>query len=204
MLQRAHSSLALLSAGLFAFGSAAHVSVANESCAAHNPLLALPDHGACPNFIPDGPALHADTYEELVAFIGDPPASLYIAYGFVAAAFQNYLVEVEATPEPATVSAFNQGTADNAQGLYDDPQSGFGTPIADWSGTGDARLALIQDRALIYFWERCFYSVTIAPAPGGDATNARCQADEVLEKIQTLTRVEQSSWSALKRWRELQ
>ncbi len=177
---------------------------ARGDCAEIEPLLLLPADEACPGWTRDGEPLTAHTQEELSTII-DGQAFLYVAYGFVAAAFQNYAAEIAGEPTAATVAVFNQGTPQNAQALYQDPGSGEGTPVADWPGTGSARIQVAFGSVMFQFQEACFFT-SIVLMPGDEATvpEVRCLAERVLDLIQGATPASGATWGEIKTYFEAQ
>jgi hypothetical protein len=168
------------------------------SCDQIDPVGVLPDDAACPGWTRDGEPMTAYTLEELMMII-DGAAVLYAEYGFVAAAFQNYAGFLGSTPATLTLSAFNQGTAENARALYLDPDSGTGDPVTAWGGTGAARVRVTFGYATLQFWEECYF-VSIVVGPGDETAipEARCIAEATLPGIQGTAPVATSSWGALK------
>lgn len=167
-------------------------------CAEVEPLSLLPADEACPGWTRDGEPLTAHTQEELSAIINGQ-AFLYVSYGFVAAAFQNYAAQIAGEPTAATVAVFNQGTPANAQALYQDPGSGEGSPVADWPGTGAARVQVAFGSVTFQFYEACFFA-NLVLMPGDEATVAeiRCLAEEVLSLIQCATPASSTTWGEIK------
>lgn len=174
------------------------LAIAQPPCNEIDPPLLVPESDVCPGWVTDGEMQTAYTYEELTDVINGA-AHLYEQYGFVAAAFQNYLGEVGEEVSPMTLSVFNQGTAANAEALYDDMNSGSGDPVDDWGGTGDARMRIAFGTVSFQFWENCFF-VGIVVVVGGEAAvpHARCFADEIVGRIQDPTPVEPQTWGGLK------
>ena len=171
---------------------------ARAACEDVDPLGLLPIDEACPGWVRDGEAQTAYTIEELTDII-DGGAYLYEQYGFVAAAFQNYAGEIAGEPVSMTLSVFNQGTAENAEALYNDPGSGSGDPVGDWEGLGEARMRIAFGIVSFQFWESCFFVSIVVPAGGEDAVpHARCIAEEVLGLIGGATPVRTSSWGRVK------
>jgi hypothetical protein len=172
---------------------------ARGDCAEVEPLSLLPADEACPGWTRDGEPLTAHTPEELATII-DGQAFLYVSYGFVAAAFQNYAAEIAGEPVAATVAIFNQGTPENALALYQDPGSGEGTPVADWPGTGGARQQVAFGSVTFQFHEACFFaSVVLMPGDESTAPEARCLAEEILGLIQGATPASGATWGEIKR-----
>jgi len=168
------------------------------TCAQVEPLSLLPADEACPGWTRDGGAQTAHTPEQLAEII-DGGAYLYISYGFVAAAFQNYMAEIAGQPTAATIAVFNQGTSENAQALYQDPASGEGAPVADWPGTGAARVQAGFGSVTFQFHEACFFA-SIVLMPGEEATvpEVRCLAGAILDLIQGATPACGASWGGIK------
>jgi hypothetical protein len=140
----------------------------------------------------------AYTLEELMIII-DGQAFLYDQYGFVAAAFQNYAGVVQGEPVSVTLSAFNQGTAENATALYHDPGSGSGAPVDDWEGAGEARMEVLFGFVTLQFWEECFFVSVLAMAGGeGAVPGVRCLAEDVVATIQAQSPPESVTWGSVK------
>jgi len=183
----------LLIVGLLVPGIPAHA-----GCDGVDPLAVLPADEACPGWVRDGSPMTAYTLEELMAII-DGMAMLYGQYGFVAAAFQNYAGEIGGVPTAATLAAFNQGSAENAQALYLDPESGWGDAVPDWEGTGDARARVDFGYVTFQFWEECFFaSIVVGPGETGLDEAARCLAEGALGLIQGATPAAIDDWGAVK------
>jgi len=185
--------LSLLFAGLLLPGVTAHA-----ACDAIDPLVILPEEDDCPGWYRDGDPMTAYTLEELMVII-DGMAMLYDQYGFIAAAFQNYTAEIGGVPIAGTLGAFNQGSAENAQALYLDPDSGWGDGVPDWPGTGDARLRIDFGYVTFQFWEECFY-VTIVVGSGVEGLDVatRLLAEATLGRIQGATPAAVDDWGAVK------
>jgi hypothetical protein len=184
----------LLAGALLAGGLPAPAAAA---CADVAPVGLLPDGAACA-WTRDGEPIVATTLEELMEVI-DGGAMIYDQYGFVAAAFQNYLGEVSGEPSTLTVSLFNQETGTNAAALYDDPGSGSGDPVPDWSGSGDARYRVAFGYLTLEFWEACFYGSLVFAAGGADAlSDATCLAGLIVGSIQQATPSRPQNWGAVK------
>jgi hypothetical protein len=186
---------------LFAFAllSSIIATPAAASCEAVDPLFMLPSDTDCAGWARDGEPRTAYTYEELTEII-DGGAGLFVEYGFVAAAFQNYLGDVAGAVVPATVSLFNQGTAENAHALFDDPNSGMGEPIDDWSGTGEARMRVAFGITTLQFREECFFGSIVVMSEDPAAVGAAdCLALSIVTKIQGAVPTRPASWSAI-RW----
>lgn len=168
------------------------------SCEEIDPLYLLPADEACPGWARDGSALTAYTPEQLAEII-DGGAYLYVTYGFVAAAFQNYAAEIGGQPVASTVAIFNQGTAENALALYQDPASGEGAPVAGWPGSGAARVQSGFGSVTLQFREACFF-VSVVLMPGEEATipEARCLAEAVLALVQGATPAGGTTWGGIK------
>lgn len=171
---------------------------ASATCADIDPLFVLPADDDCPGWTRDGEPMTAYTIEELMLII-DGEAFLYAQYGFVAAAFQNYAGEVQGEPVVITLSAFNQGTPENAEALYLDPNSGGGDPVTDWPGTGAARIEANFGFVRLQFWEECFF-VSVLATSGGDAAvpAVRCLGIQVVALIQGPSPTESGTWGRVK------
>ncbi len=171
---------------------------ARAACAEIEPLEALPGDQACPGWSRDGEPLTAHTFEELAAIINGS-AFLYLSYGFVAAAFQNYAAQIAGVPTAATAAVFNQGTLENALALYQDPGSGSGAPVLDWPGSGDARLQVGFGTVTLQFHQDCFYaSIVLLPGDEASVPEARCLAEAALLLVQGATPVQSATWGAIK------
>ena len=190
-------SAALLVLTILSLVTSAHLPV-QATCEEIDPLLVLPNDGVCQGWIRDGEPVKATTIEELAEII-DGAAYLYGQYGFVAAAFQNYSGEVAGEPTLMTLAAFNQGTAENAEALYNDSDSGSGDPVGDWNGTGQARMRIAFGTVTFQFWETCFFVSIIVVTGGEEAVPAaRCIADAVVNLIQNPTAADQRTWGGLR------
>ncbi len=192
---RGAAFVVVLSAGALA----AAFGVGLAECADVDPVSVLPGDGEVPGWVRDGEPATAYSLEELTELI-DGAAFLYEQYGFVAAAFQNYLGEVSGEEAQMTLSAFNQGTAENAQALFHDPESGGGDPVGDWPGSGEARIEASPFGWIRFqFWEECFF-ISIYIDHGGDeaASAVRAMAEATLGLIQGASPAAQSTWSAIK------
>jgi hypothetical protein len=174
------------------------VAPAWATCGEIEPLSLLPADQTCPGWSRDGEPLTAHTPAELAEII-DGSAFLYVSYGFVAAAFQNYAAEIAGEPVVATLVVFNQDTSENAQALYQDPGSGSGAPVLDWPGSGAARVLVSFGSVTFQFYQDCFYS-SIVLLPGSESTvpEARCLAEAVLDLIEGATPTEATSWGMIK------
>ncbi len=167
-------------------------------CDTIDPLLVLPADQTCPGWTRTGEPQTAYTIEELTGIINGG-AYLFELYGFVAAAFQDYAGEISGNPAILSLSAYNQGSPENAQALYHDPGSGMGDPIEDWSGSGDARMRIAFGMVVFQFWEACFF-VSLVVDTGGEVAvpHTRCIAEEVVALIQGPTPVNHGSWGRIK------
>jgi hypothetical protein len=165
-------------------------------CAALAPADLLIDDTVC-EASADGEIQTADSVEELANFI-DGAAFFHAEYDFTAAAFLTYATDLDGQPVTLMVSLFNQGTSESAQGLYDDPRSGSGDPIPDWTGNGEARLRVAFGSATVQFHEACFFGQVLALSD--DATvvdRAVCLASAMaglIDSVPAGTR----TWSAVK------
>lgn len=170
---------------------------ARADCGEIDPLSLVPADGTC-DWSLDGTPQTAYTVEELTVVI-DGAAYLYEQHGFAAAAFQNYAGEVAGEPAQLSLSLFNQGTSANAVALFADPNSGYGTPILGWPGSGTARYRTAFGFLTLDFHEACFF-VSIVVTAGGDAAlpEASCLAAGIINAIQQATPVEPARWGALK------
>ena len=172
---------------------------AGATCGDIPPASTLPADEVCPGWVRDGETQTAETLEELTDIINGG-AHLFVTYGFVAAAFQDYAGEVGGAPVLISLQVYNQGTAENAEALYNDLDSGWGDPVGDWEGSGDARMRMAFGFVTFQFWEECFFVTVIANAGGEDSVpHVRCLADEVLSGIQQATPIAQPTWGAIKR-----
>jgi hypothetical protein len=167
------------------------------ACGDVDPVDLIPGSEACEGVVLDGDVQSAYTLAELTAVINGE-AFLYTGYGWVASAFQNYTVDTGA-PVAATLSLFNQGTAANAEALYNDPQSGSGDAIGDWGGSGAARLRAGFGVTTLQFWEECLFVKIVVLSESPEATHAaRCLADALVILIQGQTPMDVETWSAIK------
>jgi hypothetical protein len=182
----------LLAAALAGAGPAARA-----DCAAIDPLTLLPPEGAS-DWARDGVPQSAYTLEELAQII-DGSAFLFGQYGFVAAVFGGYLGEVAGEPSAVTVSIFNQGSAENAAALFNDPNSGSGAPLPGWGGSGAARYRAAFGFFTCEFWEECFYGSIVFTA-GGDAAmpEALCLGQTIVDAIFQATPARTSNWGDVK------
>ncbi|MBU1700885.1 MAG: hypothetical protein KJ970_13995 [Candidatus Eisenbacteria bacterium] len=164
------------------------------ACDEIDPLTLLPNEGFCSGWLADGAPGTAYTLEELTEFI-DGGAFLHDQYGFTAAVFQNYLFGTVA----ASINLYNQGTAEGAEGLFNDPSSGMGDPVPEWTGSGEARFQPALSYIIFQFWEECFYgSIYMNPATVSDFSEVLCIATEILTIIQGAVPVDYQSWGSLK------
>ena len=194
MLKSSITTLLLISAWILLPGLG---STATLACGDIDPADLIPGNEACEGVVLDGPAQTAYTLSELTAVINGE-AFLYTGHGWVSSAFQNYAVDV-ADSAAATLSLFNQGTATNAEALYNDPQSGGGDAIGDWSGSGAARLQAAFGVTTLQFWEECLFVKIVILSESPEATvAARCLADALVTIIQGQTPMDVETWSAIK------
>ncbi len=195
MTLRCHAAAALVL--LFATALVGAGSIARADCAAIDPLSLLPPDGAC-DWARDGVPQSAYTIEELAQII-DGGAFLFEQHGFVAAVFENYTGEIEGEPAAATVSIYNQGTAANAEALFNDPNSGSGDPLPGWIGSGAARYRTAFGFFTCEFWEACFYG-SIVFAAGGEAAlpEALCLGQTIVAAISQATPAQTLRWSDVK------
>jgi hypothetical protein len=171
---------------------------AEGSCEQVDPVTLLPGDQVCPGWMLDGEPLTAYNEEELTAIINGG-AYLFLAYGFVAAAFQNYTGTVSGEPAVATLALFNQGTSQNADSLYHDPQSGWGDPIPGWPFGGEARVNFGLGNITFQFWEECFFGSIVLVTEGDDPVpEAQCLAEAVCLAIQAALPVEATTWGKIK------
>jgi hypothetical protein len=169
-----------------------------SSCETIAPILVLPDDGACSGWGRDGGTRTASTLEELMGII-DGGAILYGSHGFESAAFQNYLGTVAGHSVAASVNLFNQGTAANAGELFADPQSGSGTAVPDWTGSGQARVLVGSGTTSFQFHEQCFYvSILVVSAEGEAVAAARCLADGICSLIRGAVPAYRGSWGSIR------
>lgn len=169
-----------------------------RACEDIDPLLAVPGDGTCAGVVPDGEPQTASTYEELTGII-DGAAALYDQYGFVAAAFQNYAVDVGGTPAASTLSLFNQGSSAQAAALFDDPSSGSGTAVEGWGGTGAARMRVAFGVTTLEFHEACFFGrIVVLSGEAAAATAARCLGEAAAGMVHAEVSVSPPSWGAVK------
>jgi hypothetical protein len=181
--------------GLIAFTAIA--STARADCAAIDPLTLLPGDGAC-DWARAGEPQAAYTLEEL-ALIIDGGAFLFEEYGFVAAAFANYTGDAGGTPSAATLGLYNQGSAENAEALYNNPDSGYGDPVPGWLGSGAARYRVAFGYLTLDFFEECFYASIIFVAGGELALpDAICLGETIVSGIQQVTPTDVTTWGDLK------
>lgn len=162
------------------------------------PLLPAPP--PCADFTLDGIAILVYTEDDLMAVVGEPPASTYWQHGCVAAGFRNYLVDIGAPANEGFASVFKYPSGTQAQAMFDDPTYGaLGLEFATWPGTGPHRYYIQPARGLIYFRERCFYCIVATPLVGDDLTPLWCLATALLANIGDVVESESLTWSALKR-----
>jgi hypothetical protein len=179
-------------------GLLAAAPTARGACAALDPVTLLPGAGTPAGWAPVGVPLTAYTLGELTALINGG-AYLYDGYGFVAAAFQDYAGAAGGAPCSATLSLFNQGSAENALALFEDPASGYGAAITDWPGSGAARSREAIGALVFQFHEACFFvSITVTCTGAEGLAVARAQAEAVLAALQQATPAPASTWGRLK------
>jgi hypothetical protein len=163
-----------------------------------DPLTLLPGDTVCIDAVRDGSPLTAYTYEELTLIINGA-AALYELYGFEAAAFQNYEIDVGGSTASATLALFDQGTDANAIALYTDPASGSGDPVAGWGGTGEARLKTELFSQTIQFREECvFGSLTVMSTSTAALDVTLCLGEAICVEIQQQIDIQSFSFGGLK------
>ncbi len=168
------------------------------ACPDIDPLNALPVDEACTGWARDGAAETATNLAELQAIINGG-AQLFIDYGFIAGAFQDYAGDVEGTPTTLELQIYNQGTVENAEALYNDAESGTGDPVPDWTGTGDARFREAFGMVTFQFWEACcFVSITVLDGGLDAVPHATCMAQEVVQLIQDIVAVAPTAWGSIR------
>lgn len=173
---------------------------AAASCADVDPLTVLPTDQPCPDWQPEGAPQTASNIEELTEIINGG-AYLFEEYGFTAAAFQDYAGQAGGADVLIEVGVFNQGTQENAQALYNDPDSPGhdAEPIEEWGGSGEARMRVSFGFVYLQFWEDCFFVWVIASAGGDEAVpGSRCLADSVVELIQGATPTLPWTWGRIR------
>ncbi len=115
----------------------------------------LPYDDQIPGWVKNGPPQTAQTEEELFGLINGaaPP---YIENGFVECVFQDYLGEIAQEEAALTARVFDQGTAENAQIIYQIVGTGLET---DWDGAGsEARINYnLPFNFTLEFWRNRFY-----------------------------------------------
>jgi hypothetical protein len=187
----------LLTLAIFSLIGSSHIP-ALASCDAVDPLTVLPEDDTCAGWTRDGEATEARTIEELAGII-DGGAFLFWQFSFVAGAFQNYAGEIAGEQTSMTLAAFNQYSFENAQALYEHPESGMGDPVDGWTGSGQARVQIALGSVTFQFWESCFF-VSILVTSGGDMAlpDARCMAEAVVDLIQNPNAVEKRTWGNIR------
>lgn len=171
---------------------------AGADCGETDPATLLPGDDQCAGWVRDGDPQTAYTEEELYEIINGA-ASLYLNYGFVSAAFQNYLGQLGEDQVPATLSLFNQGLTENAEALYNDPNSGMGDPVTSWPFDGEARYRVQFGVTTFQFQEACFFgSIQVISDQEEALTGARCLAEYICTLIQGCVPVEVRSWGKIK------
>ncbi len=169
-----------------------------SACEEIDPAECVPIDGDCINWLTDGELRTAYTFEELTEIINGG-ATFYWNYGFVGGAFQNYTIDLPENTVIGSISLYNLGTAENALALFNDPDSGSGEPVDDWSGSGVARLRVGFGVAVLEFQENCFFaSILIMPGDETNAAEAFCPAGTVIARIQGSTPIENQTWGAIK------
>ncbi len=169
------------------------VAVAQQTCADVPPADMIPAVDACTGYTFDGGVIVATNLEELTEVINGG-AGVYIDYGFIEAAFQNYQLDLGGSPANVSLFLYNQGLAANAADLYDHFEIGTETTITDWAGSGEARYRLGLGNITIDFHELCFYGKIQILASGADALDAgRCLGEAICALV-ALTPVEVSGW----------
>jgi hypothetical protein len=169
------------------------------ACVDTDPAYCVPVAESCSGWSHADELRTAYNYEELTVIINGG-ASFYMGYGFVAAAFQNYAGEPLGTPTTVTLNLFNQGSPENALALYQDPESGSGDPVADWPGSGEARVRVAFGVITFQFREGCFFA-SLVMIPGDETVldHVTCLATETMNLIQAETPVTLDSWGNIKR-----
>ncbi|MBN2170486.1 MAG: hypothetical protein JW819_04080 [Candidatus Krumholzibacteriota bacterium] len=183
-----------------AVGLALHAALAAAPalslCSDIAPAALLIDGTVCQTS-PDGEIQTADSVEELSQFINGA-AFFHAEYDFTAAAFLNCVTDLDGQPVAMMISLFNQGTSESAEGLYDDPQSGSGDPIPDWTGNGEARLRAAFGSATVQFHEACFFGQVLALSDDAAIVDrAVCLASAMAGLIDSVPARTQT-WSAVK------
>ena len=115
----------------------------------------MPDDNEIPGWVKDGPPQTAETPEELYGLI-DGAAPIYIDNGFVEAVFQDYVGDIASQQSELNARAFDQGTPDGAQAVYDLTATGLET---DWDGAGEeARINYtLPFNFALDFWRNRFF-----------------------------------------------
>ncbi len=174
------------------------IAVLSAACVDICPASLLPLDEECAGITRDGDTFIANNVQELADGPINGEAYLYEKYGFVKAAIQSYATVIGEAPVWIMVSVFNQGTAANAEALYEDPNVGSGDAIGDWTGSGAGRLKLDLLTVTIQFWEECLFGSIVIGSREGDASDrARCLADAIMTTVQMVP-AEHASWGDLK------
>lgn len=172
--------------------------LAAATCQDVDPVGILPADETCPSWIRDGETLTAYTETELFELVNGG-AGLYLSYGWVATAIQNYLGEVEGQPVYATISLFNQGTLENAQALFEDPESGTGEMIDGWGGSGLARIQVGFGLTQLDFQEECFFArVVVLSDDDGGVGAAYCLSLAIVDLLQGAVPAPSPTWGRMK------
>lgn len=161
-------------------------------------LSLLPGDTVCSGAARHGAPLTAYTYKELT-YIINGEAALYDHYGFEAAAFQNYEIDIGGSVAAATLAIFDMGTAANAIALYTDPASGGGDPVAGWGGSGEARLTTQLFSQTLQFREECvFGSLNVMSTSTAALDAALCLGEAVCTEVQGQIDTQAVSFGSLK------
>ncbi len=129
----------------------------------------------------------------------DGGAFLYLQYGFVSAAFQNYSGIIAGQTVLGTLSVFNMGTEANALALYNDPASGMGSPVPEWPCPGEARVQDYFGSVYLQFREDCFFcSLVLHPVDLTAFPEMRCLGEQSCGLLSGPVPVSPSSWGSIK------
>ncbi len=172
--------------------------LAAATCQDVDPVEILPADEACPSWLRDGETMTAYTETELFELINGG-AGLYLGYGWVATAIQNYIGEIEDPPVYATISLFNQGTLENAQALFEDPDSGTGEMIDGWGGSGLARIQVGFGLTQLDFQEECFFARVVVLSDEDDGVAAAyCLSLAIIDLLQGVVPTQSPTWGRMK------
>lgn len=118
----------------------------------------IPTNNEISGWVRDGNMDVAENETQLYDLI-DGDGEVYLDYGFVKCAFQNFQGQVLGNPRDVEVRAFDMGNSTNAQEVYDDIR--LVSDEVPWIEVGhagtEARIESSSGYHMIEFWEERFY-----------------------------------------------